>query len=170
MAVLLLAAAATTRVCQGYNITQILEKHPQFSTFNHYLSVTHLAEEINRRRTITVLAVDNAAMGPLLAKHPTIFTIKNVLSFHILADYFGSRRLHEITHRSALVASLFQATGAAPGTTGFVNITNVRGGHVAFGAEDNGGVLNARFVKAIKQLSYRISVVQVYKFFVIFLI
>ncbi|CAL5439644.1 unnamed protein product [Camellia sinensis] len=41
-------------------------RHADFSTFNHYLTVTHLAAEINRRTTITICAVDNAAMSDLL--------------------------------------------------------------------------------------------------------
>ncbi|KAK1291428.1 Fasciclin-like arabinogalactan protein 2 [Acorus calamus] len=36
------------------NITKkILNQYPQFLTFNHYLTTTHLAVEINQRQTIT---------------------------------------------------------------------------------------------------------------------
>ncbi|KAL0320019.1 UNVERIFIED_CONTAM: Fasciclin-like arabinogalactan protein 1 [Sesamum radiatum] len=89
---LLLSTAA-----YAHNITRILAQHPEFSTFNHYLTTTHLADEINRRRTITVCAVDNAAMNDLLSKHFSLYTIKNILSLHIFADYFGSKKLHQIT-------------------------------------------------------------------------
>lgn len=154
--------SSTIKLSYGHNITTILSDHPEFSTFNHYLSTTHLAEEINRRLTITVLVVDNDGMSKfLVSKKPTLYTIRNVLSFHILEDYFGDDKLHQISNRSALVASLFQATGSAPGTTGFANITNIKGGRVAFGAEDNNGVLNADFVKTIKEIPYNISVVKV---------
>ncbi|AET03388.1 fasciclin-like arabinogalactan protein, putative [Medicago truncatula] len=37
------AAAATSG---NHNITHILVKHPGFSTFNHYLTITHLVDEI----------------------------------------------------------------------------------------------------------------------------
>ncbi|KAK4276417.1 hypothetical protein QN277_019363 [Acacia crassicarpa] len=143
-----------------HNITSILAKNPDFSTFNHYLSATHLADEVNRRRTITVLAVDNAGMSDLLSKHFNIYTLKNVLSLHILADYFGAKKLHQISNRTTLVSSLFQATGAAAGTSGYVNITDIRGGKVGFGAEDNDG-LNSYYVKSVFEIPYVISVLQI---------
>ncbi|KAL0362926.1 UNVERIFIED_CONTAM: Fasciclin-like arabinogalactan protein 1 [Sesamum calycinum] len=111
----------------AHNITRILDKYPEFSTFNHYLTVTQLAPEINRRETITVCAVDNAGMSDLLSKHLNIGAIKNVLSLHVLLDYFDSKKLHQITDGTALAATMFQATGSAPGSAGFVNITDLKG-------------------------------------------
>ncbi|KAK7258322.1 hypothetical protein RIF29_23895 [Crotalaria pallida] len=145
----------------AHNITRILAKHPGFSTFNHYLSVTHLADEINRRRTITVLAIDNGGMQSLLDKHLSISTLKNVLSLHVLVDYFGAKKLHQITNGTTLVSSVFQATGSAAGTAGYVNITNLKGGKVGFGAEDNDGSLHSFYVKSIDEISYDISVLQI---------
>ncbi|CAN0897473.1 Fasciclin-like arabinogalactan protein 2 [Linum grandiflorum] len=119
---------STTTVVSGHNITRILAKHPQFSTFNHYLTVTHLAAEINRRQTITVLALDNDAMSSLVDKHLSESTLRNVLSLHVLVDYYGTKKLHQITGGSTLTSTMFQATGAAPGTSGFLNITDLKGG------------------------------------------
>uniref|UniRef100_A0A5B7API8 Putative fasciclin-like arabinogalactan protein 1 n=1 Tax=Davidia involucrata TaxID=16924 RepID=A0A5B7API8_DAVIN len=159
LSLLILLLSSTTH---AHNITRILAKHPQFSTFNHYLTVTHLAAEINRRQTITVCAVDNAAMSDLLSKHLSIYTIKNVLSLHIFADYFGSKKLHQITDGSTLTATMFQATGNAPGTPGYVNITDHKGGKVGFAAEDNNGAkLDAVYVKSIQEIPYYISVIQI---------
>ncbi|MQM21866.1 hypothetical protein Taro_054911 [Colocasia esculenta] len=149
---------------RAFNITKILADQPEFSTFNHYLSATHLASEINRRNTITVLVVDNHGMADVLAKHMSIFQLKNLLSLHVLADYFGVNRLHQINHRSAAVSTLFQATGAAPGTTGFVNITDLRGGKVGFGAaseESNDASLDSFFVKAVHEEKYKVAVIQI---------
>ncbi|RVX14704.1 Fasciclin-like arabinogalactan protein 2 [Vitis vinifera] len=109
-ALLLLLCCAT----EAHNITSILAKNPEFSTFNHYLTVTHLANEINLRETITVCAVDNPGMSDLLAKGLSIYAIKNVLSLHILLDYFGAKKLHQITNGTALAATMYQATGSAP--------------------------------------------------------
>ncbi|KAK2997404.1 hypothetical protein RJ639_026437 [Escallonia herrerae] len=148
---------------EAHNVTRILAKFPEFSTFNHYLTVTHLADEINRRETITVCAVDNAGMSDLLGKHLSIYAIKNVLSFHVLLDYFGAKKLHQITNGTALAATMFQATGAATGSSGFVNITDQRGGKVGFGPEDNGGNLDATFVKSLQEIPYNISVIQISK-------
>ncbi|KAK4344493.1 hypothetical protein RND71_034669 [Anisodus tanguticus] len=145
----------------AHNITRILAKYPQFSTFNHYLTETHLAAEINSRETITVCAVDNAGMSDLLAKHLSIHTIKNVISLHVLLDYFGSKKLHQITNGTALAATMFQATGSAPGSTGFVNITDLKGGKVAFGPAENHGNLPATFVKPVEEIPYNISVIQI---------
>lgn len=146
---------------QAHNITRILAKHPQFSTFNHYLTVTHLAAEINRRQTITVCAVDNAAMADLLSKQLPIYAIKNVLSLHIFVDYFGSKKLHQISNGTVLTSTMFQATGSAPGSSGYVNITDLKGGKVGFGTEDNGGKLDAVYVKSLEEIPYNISVIQI---------
>ncbi|KAG5126083.1 hypothetical protein JHK82_026918 [Glycine max] len=77
-----------------HNITNILAKHPEFSTFKHYLTLSHLVPEINGKTTITVCAVNKAAMSDLLSKHPSIYTVKNVLSLHVLLDYFGAKKHH----------------------------------------------------------------------------
>ncbi|KAL6313715.1 hypothetical protein AAG906_010134 [Vitis piasezkii] len=138
-ALLLLLCCAT----EAHNITSILAKNPEFSTFNHYLTVTHLANEINLRETITVCAVDNPGMSDLLAKGLSVYAIKNVLSLHILLDYFGAKKLHQITNGTALAATMYQATGSAPGASGFVNITDLKGGKVGFGAGGNDGELTA---------------------------
>ncbi|KAJ7960933.1 Fasciclin-like arabinogalactan protein [Quillaja saponaria] len=160
LSLLLLISCTTT---QAHNITRILAKHPELSTFNHYLTLTHLAAEINGKTTITVCAVENAAMNELLAKKPSIYTIKNILSLHVLLDYFGAKKLHQITNGTALAATMFQATGTAPGSSGFVNITDLKGGKVGFGAEDNDGILSSSFVKSVEEIPYNISVIQISK-------
>ncbi|KAH7533501.1 fasciclin-like arabinogalactan protein 2 [Ziziphus jujuba] len=145
----------------AHNITRILAKYPEFSTFNHYLSLTHLAGDINRRLTITVLAVDNAGMAPLLTKKLPLYTIRNVLSLHVLVDYFGAKKLHQISNGTTLTASMFQSSGSASGTAGYVNITNLKGGKVGFGVEDGDGKLSSHFVKSLKEIPYNISVMQI---------
>ncbi|PKA58656.1 Fasciclin-like arabinogalactan protein 2 [Apostasia shenzhenica] len=164
---ILVLLAATAPAIHGFNVTKILGEHPDFSTFNHYLTVTHLAGEINSRRTITVLAVNNAGMAELLGKHFSLPTLRNVLSLHVLVDYFGAKKLHELTHGSALSSSLFQATGAAPGTSGFVNISDHRAGLVSFSATSDDSTVVAAdtssFVKSLKELPYNVSIVQISK-------
>ncbi|XWS75895.1 hypothetical protein CRYUN_Cryun01aG0130900 [Craigia yunnanensis] len=155
----LLFSSSTTS--NAHNITRILAKHPEFSTFNHYLTTTHLAAEINRRQTLTVLALDNAAMSSLLTKQLSLYTLKNVLSLHVLVDYFGSKKLHQITNGTAMTSTMFQATGAAPGSSGYINITDLKGGKVGFGAEDNNGKLDAVYVKSVAEIPYNISVLQI---------
>ncbi|KAK6918718.1 FAS1 domain [Dillenia turbinata] len=159
----ILLLLCTTTTVHAHNITKILAKHPEFSTFNHYLTATRLAAEINRRQTITVCVVDNAGMADLLSKHLSIYSIKNVLSLHVFVDYFGAKKLHQITDGTATTATMYQATGSAPGTAGFVNITDLPHGKVGFGAQDNGGVLDSFFVKSVEEIPYNISIIQISK-------
>ncbi|CAL9199470.1 unnamed protein product [Musa hybrid cultivar] len=145
---------------RGHNITRILAQHPEFSTFNHYLTATHLAGEINRRLTITVLAVDNPAMAALLTAHPdlSLYSLKHLLSLHVLVDYFGAKKLHQLTGGSALISTLFQASGTAPDTAGFVNISDHRAGHVLFSASS---LPASAFVKSVEEIPYNLSVIQI---------
>ncbi|XP_010252769.1 PREDICTED: fasciclin-like arabinogalactan protein 1 [Nelumbo nucifera] len=159
LSLLLLLAGVT----DAHNITSILAKNPDFSIFNQFLTLTHLAVEINQRETITICTVDNGGMSDLLSKQLSIYTIKNVLSLHVLLDYFGAQKLHQITNGTALTATMFQATGSAPGSSGFVNITDLKGGKVGFGAESNHGNLDATFVKSVEEIPYNISVIQISK-------
>ncbi|KAH6778232.1 FASCICLIN-like arabinogalactan 1 [Perilla frutescens var. frutescens] len=48
-------------------------------------------------------------MSDLLSKHLTLSAIKNVLSLHVLLDYFNAKKLHQITNGTALAATMFQA-------------------------------------------------------------
>lgn len=99
-------------------------------------------------------------MSDLLSKHLSIYTIKNVLSLHVLLDYFGAKKLHQITNGTALAATMFQATGTATGSSGFVNITDLKGGKVGFGSEDTGRI-DATFVKSLIEQPYNLSVIQI---------
>lgn len=161
-ALLLAAFVLVISAAEAHNITQLLAKHPEFSTFNHYLTTTHLAPEINRRTTITVCVVDNSAMSELLTKELSIYSIKNTLSLHVLLDYFGAKKLHQITNGTALAATMFQATGSAPGSSGFVNITDLKGGKVGFGLQDSDDI-DAMYVKSVEEIPYNISVIQISK-------
>jgi uncharacterized surface protein with fasciclin (FAS1) repeats len=160
-AALLLFISSIFTTSNAHNITDILSKHPEFSSFNHYLTLTHLAPEINGKNTITVLAVDNAAMHDLTSKNTSIYTIKNILSLHVLLDYYGAKKLHQIRNGTSLAATLYQASGTAPDSSGFVNITDLHGGKVGFGAQNNDGTLTATYVKSVREIPYNISVLQI---------
>ncbi|XP_074592213.1 LOW QUALITY PROTEIN: fasciclin-like arabinogalactan protein 2 [Curcuma longa] len=161
MAAAVVAAASLLPAARAHNITKILAQHPEFSTFNHYLSATHLASEINRRLTITLLVVDNTGMKDLLAKHLSLPTLRNVLSLHILTDYYGAKKLHLLTGGSTSSSSVFQSSGHAVGTSGYINITDHLRGKVTFVSEDAGGASPATFVKSVEEIPYNISVLQI---------
>ena len=144
----------------AHNITEILAADPDLSQFNDYLTRTKLADEINSRQTITVLALNNAAMSSLTSGHP-LSVIKNLLSLHVLLDYFDPKKLHSIPSGTVLSTTLYQTTGVASGNVGFVNVTDLKGGAVGFGSGAPGSKLDSRYTKSVKQIPYNISVVEI---------
>ncbi|GLJ45220.1 hypothetical protein SUGI_0951780 [Cryptomeria japonica] len=149
----------------AHNITKILNGIPDCSEFNKYLTQTKLADEINSRTTITVLVLNNAAMADITSKNLGLAAIKNILSLHVLLDYFDGQKLHDINNGSALSTTLYQTTGNAEGNSGFLNITDIKGGKVGFGAVTPGSKskLDSTFVKSLKEVPYNISVLEISK-------
>ncbi|XP_013688294.2 fasciclin-like arabinogalactan protein 8 [Brassica napus] len=154
----LLAIASTVR---GYNITKILANYPDYSSFNSYLSQTKLAEEINSYPTITLLALNNDAMASFAGKRQ-LSVVKKVLSLLTLLDYYDPESLHQISEGTTLSVTLYNNTaGNAPEYLGYVNITDLYGGQVAFGSAVSGSKLDSYFTKSVKQIPYSISVVEI---------
>ncbi|PKU87004.1 fasciclin-like arabinogalactan protein 8 [Dendrobium catenatum] len=143
----------------GHNITAILDSFPDYSVYNGYMSQTKVADEVNSRDTVTCLVLPNAAMTALAAKH-SLAAIKNALRLLVLLDYFDPQKLHDIPQGTTLTTTLYQTTGA-PGKLGFVNITNVRGGRVAFGPSSPGSKLASDYTKSVRQIPYNISVLEI---------
>jgi hypothetical protein len=104
-AVLALSLAA---VAEGFNITKILGDHPEYSQFNKLLTRTRLAGDINRRRTITVLAVANGDMGDLATGHYSLGTLRHILEMHIIVDYFDAKKLKQLSHGATAASTMFQ--------------------------------------------------------------
>ncbi|KAL4352602.1 hypothetical protein GQ457_06G032560 [Hibiscus cannabinus] len=144
----------------AHNITAILEGFPDYSSYNSFLSQTKLADEINTRQTITCLVLNNGAMSALTAKHP-LSVIKNILSLHVLLDYYDPQKLHKISEGTTLTTTLYQTTGNAPGNLGFVNITDLQGGKVGFGSAIPGSKLDSSYTKSVKQIPYNISILEI---------
>lgn len=128
--------------------------------FNSYLSQTKLADEINSRETITVLALPNGAMSDVVGKHP-LSVIKNILSLHVLLDYFDATKLHKVSDGTTLSTTLYQTTGNAHGNVGSVNITDLKGGKVGFGSAIPNSPLASTYTKSVKQIQYNISVLEI---------
>ncbi|KNA25811.1 hypothetical protein SOVF_003130 [Spinacia oleracea] len=147
-------------VSYAHNITEILSSDPSLSQFSSFLTQTKLDDEINSRQTITVLALDNAAMATLTAKHP-ISVVKNLLSLHILLDYYDPKKLHSIDNGTVLTTTLYQTTGSASSQEGSVNITDLKGGSVGFGSGAPGSKLDSTYTKSVKQIPYNISVLEI---------
>ncbi|GLJ23473.1 hypothetical protein SUGI_0444690 [Cryptomeria japonica] len=120
---------------------------------------TKLADEINSRKTITVLALNNAAMASLTSL--PLSEIKRTLSLHVVLDFFNPTKLHDISNGTTLTTTLYQTTGNAPGNSGFVNITDLSGGKVGFGTAAKGTKLDATYVKSVAEEGYNISVLEI---------
>lgn len=145
----------------AFNITKLLEKQSDFSNFNNLLSQTKLADEINRRSTITILAVDNGGAGGLSGESSDM--AKKILSVHVVLDYYDQDKLKKIfkSNKSATLTTLFQSTGQARREQGFIKVS-VNNGQISFESAAKGGNGNSvNFVKSVVSQPYNISVLQV---------
>lgn len=163
-----LLVLGASSVCQGqgaasHNITAILAAYPEFTDFSAALVSTGAAAEIDRRSTVTVLAVDNAVMARLKAQKLQLDDLQRVIYLHVLLDYFDADKLGSIQGGFAQAASLYQASGKAQGSDGIVNITVFPDGRVA--AFTPSGPSNrlptAFYQRSIKEQPYYIAVLQV---------
>ncbi|KAJ7545590.1 hypothetical protein O6H91_08G002300 [Diphasiastrum complanatum] len=148
-------------VASAQNITKILAAEPQFSTLNKLLSETGVAEEINSRKSLTVLAPDNSVLDPIVANlGPKISTqqLADILRYHCLLQYFDIPELHQIIKGTTQVTTLYQTTGRAPGTLGFVNITDAKGGSLVVSTPVAANLSHATIVKSVKQIPYNLSI------------
>ncbi|KAK4414043.1 Fasciclin-like arabinogalactan protein 14 [Sesamum alatum] len=130
----------------AFNITLVLSQYPAFSTFNSYLSQTNLAGDINSRQTITILAVENNNLSPLSGKSPNV--LKNIMSVHVILDYYDVPKIQKLSNQSTIVTTLFQTTGLAKGEQGFVNITHLSSDTIGFGSAIPGSTLGSNLVNS----------------------
>ncbi|KAI3444668.1 hypothetical protein Pfo_030855 [Paulownia fortunei] len=158
----LVAIAILATVAAASNITEILSAYPEYSEFNNLLTQTKLADEINSREPVTVCVLPNGALSSFTGKYP-LSVIKNILALHVLLDYFDAPKLHKISEGSVLSTTLYQTTGNAGGSLGFVNITDLKGGKVGFGSGVAGSPLDSTFTKSVRQIPYNVSVIEVSK-------
>lgn len=155
LALFLLLSSATS----AFNITKLLGRHSALSTFNDFLTKTQLAEQINSRNTITVLVVDNKDLAGVSGI--PLDTIKKILSLHVILDYYDIEKLTELPNKTALVPTLFQASGLAIGQQGFLNVSLINEGEIAFGSAVKGSSLNSKLVESVAAQPYNISVLQI---------
>ncbi|KAF2301645.1 hypothetical protein GH714_028468 [Hevea brasiliensis] len=143
----------------AFNITTILSNYSDFGNFNGLLSRTKLADAINSRRTITVLAVDNGNLSPINGLSSD--AQKRVLSLHVILDYYDAAKLQNLSKKTVILTTLYQSSGQARGKEGFLNVTDMGGDQVAFGSAVAGSSLNSNLVKSVTSQPYNISVLQV---------
>lgn len=155
ISVLLAFSSAT----QAYNVTRLLGQYPEFGLLNQYINDYGLAGEINRRGTVTILAVDNSTLSSISGRSKD--SIKAIVSTHVILDYYDEKKLMNIKNDSTTLTTLFQSSGIANDNQGHILAYNAGGGHFYFGSAVKGASLNAQFVKTVVTQPYNISVFQV---------
>ncbi|XP_020266761.1 fasciclin-like arabinogalactan protein 14 [Asparagus officinalis] len=143
----------------AFNITAILDQYPDFANFNSLLSQTKLADKINKRVTLTVLAVDSSGLASVSGL--PVDELERILSVHVILDYFDMTKLKTINKKSTSLTTLYQTTGTADQRQGFLNMTKGGDGKIAFGSAMPGSPINSNLVKSIMNKPYNISVLQV---------
>lgn len=157
----LIAFLLFSSACTAFNITKLLGHFPDFSNLNELLTKTNLNDQINSRQTITVLAVNNAALSGLSGK--PLDLVKKVLAAHVILDYYDVQKITELgfSNKTSTLTTLFQASGAATNQQGFINVALVNEGEIAFGSAAKGAKLDSKLVKMVASQPYNISVLQI---------
>ncbi|QCD99609.1 fasciclin-like arabinogalactan protein 3 [Vigna unguiculata] len=150
---------ALSSAIDGFNITELLEKYPDLSSFNRYITEAKLADQINSRNTITVLAVENGAISSIAGKPPAV--IKAIISTHIILDYYDEKKLVEVHPSHPQLTTLFQSTGLAVKQQGFLNVSLIGEGEIAFSPAGTSDY--SELVKTVVTEPYNISVLQIAK-------
>ncbi|KAF8107173.1 hypothetical protein N665_0125s0003 [Sinapis alba] len=140
------------------NITRALEKYPEFSTMIELFAKTELTPIINKRQTITVLALSNDAIGSISGRPEE--ELKNVLMNHIVLDYFDELKLKALKDRSTLLTTLYQSTGLGQQQNGFLNCTKTNG-KIYFGSGVKGAPQTAEYITTVFRNPYNLSVIQI---------
>ncbi|MCO5586043.1 hypothetical protein L7F22_039981 [Adiantum nelumboides] len=142
------------------NITEILASHPDFSTFSTLCTQTGVASQIFSRSSVTVLAVSNAILNPIVQSTSfPVSTLYDIISYHVLLDYFDVAKFRAITNGTSLSTTLYQTSGRANGKEGSLNIT-IKGSTVELGKAD-GSALTVTVVSEVYKAPYNISVVSI---------
>ncbi|CAJ1972186.1 unnamed protein product [Sphenostylis stenocarpa] len=150
---------AWSSAISGFNINELLQKEADLSTFNKYITEAKLADEINSRNTITVLAVNNEAIASIAGKSPEF--IKAVISTHVILDFFDEKKLMEAQATSQKLTTLYQASGLALKEQGFISVQLIGEGAIAFNSV--GSSENSELVRTVLSQPYNISILQVTK-------
>ncbi|TMW95564.1 hypothetical protein EJD97_008656 [Solanum chilense] len=144
---------------KSFNITSLLNHYSSFSSFNNYLTQSGVAAEINSRRTLTVLVVENNKLSPL--KGMSQDAIANVMRVHVLLDYYDVPKMQMLPNKTMKTPTLFQTTGYANNDQGFLNMTDLGVGSISLGSAAEGERLESKLVKSIASQPYNISILQV---------
>ncbi len=160
VAVFLLCAATAAR---AQNITQIMAAYPRFSTFVTLLSSTGVINEVESRKSLTLLVPSNSVLDPVVATNGnlSLSEVGDVIRYHVLLQYLDVSELQHIGNSSMLVTTLYQTTGRAANEDGFVNITDAANGAVLVGPPIAGAPMQAAILTNITQIPYNYSLYEI---------
>ncbi|GMJ07653.1 hypothetical protein HRI_004434500 [Hibiscus trionum] len=150
---------ALSTISTALNITKSLADYSEYSSLSDLLTETKLTEAINHRQTITVLALDNDAIKSI-ADRPRD-ELRKILMNHIVLDYFDKEKIQKLGKKSALLTTLYQATGSASNQNGFVNMTRIAPGEVVFGSATKGSPLVAKLLGSVISQPFNLSVLHI---------
>jgi Fasciclin domain len=146
----------------AFDIVEILKSESNdYTTFTKLLTDTKLADEINSRQTITVLALNNGAISAITSLPSNLQ--KEVLSLHVILDYYDPVKLDALKQKTTLLTTLFQASGQATGQMGFLNYTELPNEKQVFGSAVPGAPLDSNLITVVAARPYNISVIEVSK-------
>ncbi|KAL2236868.1 UNVERIFIED_CONTAM: Fasciclin-like arabinogalactan protein 3 [Sesamum indicum] len=153
-AVLLLSSATTS----AFNVTLILEKYPDYTEFNNLLSKTGVADEINRRNTITILALSNGRFGDISSKKEDVQ--KRIISTHVVLDYYDVAKLKQYNTSKGPLTTLFQTYGQAKQQQGFLNVV-VKDSEVFLSSAVKGASMDSKVESSVASQPYNISILSI---------
>ncbi|KAL2631311.1 hypothetical protein R1flu_015997 [Riccia fluitans] len=91
-----------------FDVSEILDAYPKFSTLNQLLSLTGVADEINSRTGITLFAPPNDILASFQAGLP-YSSMRDMLRHHVATEYFDFIQLENLTNPLS-VTTLLQTT------------------------------------------------------------
>ncbi|KAG6545999.1 hypothetical protein Mapa_012661 [Marchantia paleacea] len=150
-------------VSSAFNITTMLDKFPSFSEMNKLLSSSGFAEEINARKSVTLLALSNDVLTAFTASNPNVDSIKlaDLLRYHVLLQFFGMDDLKALpTDNHTAVTTLYQTTGRTNANDGFLNIYNLPSG-ILVGPSVPGSSSNGTVATNITNEVFDISIIRI---------
>ncbi|XP_024164723.1 fasciclin-like arabinogalactan protein 3 [Rosa chinensis] len=143
----------------AFDILKLLQKDSELSEFSKLLKETKLADQINQRKSITVLAVGNGGVSALSNVSPD--EVKMLLSAHVVLDYFDEQKLKgTVKKEPTTVTTMLQATGKAQHQQGFIKVGLVKG-EIAFGSAVKGAKMDSKLIKSVTSQPFDISVLKV---------
>ncbi|XP_019437656.1 PREDICTED: fasciclin-like arabinogalactan protein 3 isoform X3 [Lupinus angustifolius] len=143
----------------AFDVLKVFGSDPEFTQFIKALTETKLVDEINKRSTITVLSLNNEAMSSLSGKSTS--TLKDILSTHLLLDFYDDKALFYANTNHTKMPTLFQSSGKAVNDQGYIYVSLINEGEIAFASAVNNAPYKSLLVKTVGSEPSTISVLEV---------